>query len=64
MKSLLKKIEKMFPPSINGVATLIIYTDGSGMIIRLGAKNIRMSVYDIPELLEFHSLDDLMEQLK
>jgi len=66
MKKILKRIGEMFPSSIDGVATLIIYPDESGMIIRLGGKNLDIGIYDIRtnRLLEFDSVEDLMEQLK
>jgi hypothetical protein len=65
MKKILKKIDKMFPPKDGKIATLLIYGDGSGMVIRLGQNNIRIPIYDVtPRLLEFNSVEDLMGQLK
>jgi hypothetical protein len=64
-QKILKLMEHRYPSNTEGATTLLIYSDESGMIIRLGMDNIRTPVYDIqPRLFEFSNLEELVKHLQ
>ena len=64
LEQVLNLLSKKHPDNKDGCHAILIYADGSGMIVQLGSENINTPIYEVPKQADFNEVSELIEHLQ